>query len=208
MSLAATLKESTARAHRRAESTDLQRGMAQGSLAEGHLVGYMAQLHRLHGDLERRMAAHPAVASLIGWTPEQEHSERLAQDLAELGTSVGAQPSLDATDALLGEIARLTDEGAIALIGLFYVLEGSMNGNRFIIHALRHTPAGQRCAFRYLDPYGTDQPAKWGAFRAALDSFEITADQRDLVIRSAHAMFDGIAAICVEVMSCDTVGSA
>jgi len=208
MTLAATLKESTGEAHKKAESTDLQRLMMQGQLEDRHFASYMAQLFHMHSAIEQLMGANAGAAALIRWTADQEHSLRLAQDLGDLGTSVDAQPLLKATEAMVGTIKSLTAEDPIALIGLFYVLEGSMNGNRYIVRALRHMPGGDRCGFRYLDPYGEEQPAKWGAFREALDSFETTEAQSELVVRSAHAVFDGIAAICEEVMAVEAVSNA
>ena len=208
MTLAATLKDSTAQAHRRAESTELQRRMAQGDLDDQYFVNYLAQMFHVHAALERLMAAHPDVAAKINWSADQEHSRRLTLDLEDFGTSVDAQPMVNGTKTLLDTITESVDEDPIALIGLFYVLEGSMNGNRFIVRALRARSGGVRCSFLYLDPYGEEQPARWAAFRVALDSIEITEARGDSVIRSAHAMFDGIAEICDEIMAGDTVHSA
>lgn len=208
MSLAATLKESTAEAHKKAESTDLQRLMAQGQLPEEQYVGYMAQLFHMHLAIEELMAANPGAAALIRWTSDQEHSKRIAADLADLGTSVEAQPTCKATVAMVETIKSMAAEDAIALVGLFYVLEGSMNGNRFIVRAMRHVPGGDRCGYRYLDPYGEEQPMKWGAFREAMDSFETTEAQTDLIVRSAHAVFDGIGVICEEITAGASVSNA
>ena len=94
----------------------------------------------------------------------------------------------------------MADEPA-ALLGFFYVLEGSMNGNRFIVRALRQNPAGARCSFAYFDPYGDEQPARSAVFKTALDSVHLDLRQERIVVNASLCMFDAICEISDELMA-------
>lgn len=208
MSTAAALRDATAQAHRDAESRDMQRQLISGKLPHEALVLYLAQLHRLHAALERQFDAHRELAAAVGFSDDARHSRRLEADLEQLGVGVSSLETLPATLRLLADIdARMAEEPA-TLLGFFYVLEGSMNGNRFIVKALRHTPAGDRCGFTYFDPYGEAQPQRWQVFKAALDQVQLDERTQQRVIEAALRLFDGIAAISDNVVAAAPQASA
>jgi heme oxygenase len=198
MNLADALKQSTAEAHKRAESRDLQRRLVQGRLEDDRLAAYLAQLQLVHAALERHFDDHESVAATIGWHDGFRHSARIGVDLDALDL-VTDRDSNEATRSALDAIDTAVGADPFALLGFFYVLEGSMNGNRFIVRALRHTPAAARCSFTYFDPYGDEQPARWGAFREALARTGFDADRDRRVLDAALTMFDAISEIADEV---------
>ena len=206
MSLADHLKEATATAHRDAEQRELQRQLVQGTLEETALTAYLEQLRLLHGALERHVAAQPAVAGWLQWSDDYHHSERLAADLAALDAA-GAHPAVPETTALLTDIDKAIAAEPAALVGFLYVLEGSMNGNRFIVRALKHGPMGARCPFAYFDPYGEAQRERWGQFRGCIDAAPLDETQQRAVHAAADRMFAGIGAVSDGVRESHTLSA-
>ena len=201
MSIALTLKESTAEAHRLAENRPMQKLLVRGELDGPRLALYLRQLHHLHETLERLFDARSEQADAMAWNADYRHSERLRADLEALGASVQELPVLDATTAAARDVEARTAANRRALIGSFYVLEGSMNGNRFIVKGLKAKhPLADRCAFTYFDPYGDEQPGRWVRFKTKLDELDLSEADREAVVASALAMFEGIGDIADDVM--------
>ncbi|HYF13803.1 MAG TPA: biliverdin-producing heme oxygenase [Phycisphaerales bacterium] len=205
MGFADTLKTSTADAHRHAETRDLQRMLIRGALDDERLAMYLLQLRMIHERLERLLDQNPAIAARIGWSDDSRHSRCLAADVASLAGAAAGAPCA-ATARLLDEIEAGVSREPASLLGFVYVLEGSMNGNRFIVRSLRQTPAAQRCAFSYFDPYGDEQPRRWAAFKAALEAAgeHFDAPQRQAGVEAALAMFGAISRISDEVFAPET----
>lgn len=191
MSLADTLKTRTAEMHRFAETRPLQKALVSGR-ADAVLLGtYLAQLGHLHRSLEEAIA-HDALAKFHVLT--SEHSRHIGNDLVALAL----QPDvLEVTRQQSGQLlARSSDDPWFALGGL-YVLEGSMNGNRFIMRALAASldlPPGAP-GLSYWDPYGPAQRDRWLAFRSQLDQLQLDENQRHSVLMGADFMFEAIARI-------------
>jgi heme oxygenase len=190
--LAETLKHATSDAHRHAESRDLQRLLIRGALDDRLLAEYLAQLRSVHAELERLLDLHTNIARLIDWADAFRHSRRLDGDLAALGIAASDNQANAATARLLDTIQSSASREPASLLGFFYVLEGSMNGNRFIVRALRQSPAAARCAFAYFDPYGDPQPQRWAAFKFALERAgdALNLDQQREVVDAALALFE------------------
>ncbi len=110
------------------------------------------------------------VAALIDWTSAFLHSVRLGEDIASLSHKATSNEPLSSTRQLQVAIDTSAQHESLALLGYFYVLEGSMNGNRYIIRALRKSTLADRCAFAYFDPYGEEQPERWAACKRSLDN--------------------------------------
>lgn len=190
------LKLETAEHHARAEGKDLQRSMVRGQLTRERYAAFLAQMLHVHVALEQAINSAKGRDARVGVVPaEQFHSDRIREDLRFYGGD-SAAPALPATQALVGKTKDITSASPIAVLGLHYVLEGSMNGNRYIAMALRKgfglTP-GQ--GDRYLDPYGEQQRPKWIAFRAQVDQLAWSEAEAVAAVEAAKAMFDGIAEI-------------
>lgn len=207
MGIASTLRDSTADAHRRAESRPMQKRLVSGELDAARLALYLGQLHHLHEALERLFDTHPEQAAALEWEASFRHSERLRTDLDAMGMTVRDLPLLKATTAVVRDVNERTAANGRALIGAFYVLEGSMNGNRFIVKGLRKKhPMAARCAFSYFDPYGDEQPARWATFKTGLDALSLREGDDEAMVNAALAMFEGIGAIADEVSAYDVRG--
>lgn len=200
MSLALRLKEATWASHQSVESRAWQRALARGEADPERLACYLAQLRRLHAALEAAADADPELSAALGFDDAMRHSRRLDMDLAALGGGAGIA-ALPATLKLLLVVESAIAAEPAALLGLLYVLEGSMNGNRFLVRALRRGPNASHCDFAYFDPYGDAQPVRWTAFKAALDCVTLGPEEESAVIAAALAAFDGITGISDEVLT-------
>jgi heme oxygenase len=82
----------------------------------------------------------------------------------------------------------------LSLLGYNYVLEGSMNGNRFIARALTPVLKGI-AATTYLDPYGEEQRPVWGSYRERMNTAGFDASQAERIVAAARDMFSTIAGL-------------
>jgi heme oxygenase len=201
MPLAQTLRDDTRELHTFAEKRPLQIEFVSGRTTRERLAAYLAQLAHVHAALERAIeqhADHPAVAPLTAHT--SEHAPRLAADVASLDPATAFEALPGTSDLVASMHAHAaTDPARVA--GALYVLEGSMNGNRFIARALAKALAlapGQP-GLSYFDPYGESQPARWAAFREALGSIPESATPA--VVEGAEFMFRAIATVSDEVFA-------
>ncbi len=199
----ARLRQETAELHRQAESRPLQKHLGSGTLPRATYAAWMSQLLLVHELLERLLdeqierASHSGFAQV--WQSLARHSGNLRSDLAHLGLDPDCAEALDATAALLADLREWGERGDVALLGALYVLEGSMNGNRFIRKALQRAYASPDGAgLSYLDPYGEDQRATWQAFRERMDAVGFDAGECDAILGGANRMFRGIGEISDE----------
>ncbi len=193
MSIASILKERTCELHRRAETHPFQKALVKGDLSRGAYAAYLGQMLHVHRAMEGALdalASSDPIRAVV--TREQYREANLLADLEALGAS--ESEALAGTRALVERIESLREDGdAPALLGMHYVLEGSTNGGRFIARALTHAYGIQPGpGLSYLDPYGEEQGARWGAFRAALDESVSDDAAGDAVLRGAIAMFERV----------------
>ncbi len=195
------LREETRDLHASAEGKAFQRRMLSGELSREEYVewlGQMLQVHRaLEAHLRRLWSSDPAFAAL---REEQFQEPYLLADLAALDGASGGHAPLPATAALIADIERAAVETPLALLGHHYVLEGSNNGNRYIVRRL--APAlgiAHGEGDRYLDPYGEAQPALWARFKQDMEAVGFTSAQADLLVAAARRMFAGVGEISDEL---------
>lgn len=197
--IADRLKAETSAAHRDAESRGLQKQLIKATIALDDLAGYLAQLRLVHAALEAAMDDHaeagdPRVVSVWGDGLFTRHSQALAADVGRLSSA-----DLAVLSVTSDVVATIQGGSAVETIGAYYVLEGSMNGNRFIAMALARagvvTPPPT-----YLSPYGDDQPTTWAEFRDRLNALTLSAEEADAMVAAAQAMFAGVAAVSDAVL--------
>ena len=184
--LADRLKAATADQHAAAENHVFQRGLVRGKVSRTALAEHQSGLLGLVRLIEAQLLAQGpdwrSFADAMGG-----HGGRLALDLESLGAGSHRSQSPAATrfaDALGG--ASWSPEAAL---GAFYVVEGSMNGNRFIRRALVEERPDLAASLRYFDPYGKDQRARWREFRNAIDRIGRTLRFPDEAVRAARQTF-------------------
>lgn len=202
-SLADALREQTKDAHSRAEKHPLQARMIKGEVDLEHYAQWLDQmLHiwkALDAALEKLSARDPRVAAML--KPYHPHAARIAADLKFLG-NVGGCPAVPAAS---GFAAWATDAAANtdpAVVGAWYVLEGSSNGGRFIAKALsRGLGIAGPEGLTSFDPHGEAQRERWQSWRADLDAQPWNHAERTAIIAAADATFDAIWSVMEELSS-------
>lgn len=196
------LKEDTAKMHAAAEGQQLEQAMMKGALPKEVYVKSLGQRLLLHRALEPALAAArakvPAIAAVV--KDEQWKVPYLEADLRYFGTDpAGVQP-LGETAKFIEYVHGLAAKSPLALLGVWYVFEGSTNGARYIAKALRgaYRLEGTN-GTTFLDPYGEEQRGKWAAFRETMNAQPFTEAQMDELVAAAGATFTGIMHIDKEV---------
>ncbi|HMU60855.1 MAG TPA: biliverdin-producing heme oxygenase [Gemmatimonadales bacterium] len=199
-----TLRESTASHHRRAEQHEFQRQFVRGELPRALYLSWLGQMVHIHAALEAHL--DQLVARRPGLTAVFEDTRRkvapLQKDLAFLGAAAD-QPLLPAAGAMVAWMNALAMTQPLALLGVFYVLEGSTNGSKFIARKVRPAyglPA-DGSGTTYLDPYGDAQPARWQEFKTAMDALPLPADEVEPIVMAAQHTFDAIRELGAELLA-------
>jgi heme oxygenase len=175
--------------------------MVRGGVSREDYAAYLSQLLAVHSALERHLAARRGVDPRVAgvFSPRQLHSERLRADLGVLGGDAAASGLVPATLELVKAIEHAADSTP-ALLGYFYVLEGSMNGNKFIARALsRGLGLTTASGLSYLDPYGDEQRALWQSFKDAMNGATFSQSEVDRMLAAACEMFRGIGRISAAI---------
>ncbi len=189
------LRDATRELHTRAEHLPVEQALLNGTLPRELYVRFLAQRLHVHAALEEALqalaAADPAVAGVV--RPELMQVENLRADLALLGAAEPAPP-LPAAAALTEDIGRLRREQPRALLGVWYVFEGSKNGGRFLARALARA-YGLRPGepgLRYLDPHGSRQRLLWKQVVERMNRLPLTSDEREQMIAAAVQTFQRV----------------
>lgn len=192
------LKASTSELHDAAEGHTFQQAMVQGRLPREQFAAYLGQLLLVHATLEKHLRAArltvPPVARVV--QDYQFKEANLRRDLAFYGVNADAVVPMEPTSAIIRELDETATNDPLSLLGYHYVLEGSMNGNRFIARAVAgayRLPPGEGVS--YLDPYGDQQRAYWAKFKADMDACGFSPAQMRSMAEAARSMFRGIGAI-------------
>ena len=204
--LMARLKEETAERHQFAETRLLQKDMVSGKIARGDYGRWLVQMHAVHAalgrGLELTVAARPDVAELA--QTNSGHVANLAADCRSFGmepSDIDPDSVLEATRQIMADLDATAETNPLALLGSLYVLEGSMNGNRYIARKLTMAwaddghDANAEPGLRYLTPYGESQRERWTTWRDRMDVMPFGDDEQTAMLHAAMRMFDGIAGI-------------
>lgn len=195
VSLADTLKERTKEAHARAERHPIQARMVKGEVTREQYAAWLGQMLPVWRAVDAGLAALAArdtrVAAMV--KPYHAHAERVAADLKFLGQCGGCHSPLPATARFVELVNRAAASGGPGLVGVWYVLEGSANGGRFIAKALSRglNIAGPE-GLTSFDPHGERQREYWQAWRAGLDAQAFAEAERNAVVVAATATFDAV----------------
>ena len=193
--LADLLKRATAENHAQAESRPFQRALVGGAAPRTALAAHQ------QGMLELIRAIRSRLPEDGRWTALRSamaaHAARLERDLAGLRNGEAAPPPSAAVTAFVERLGGKAWPPAAAL-GAFYVVEGSMNGNRFIRRALAATRPDLAENLRYFDPYGSAQRERWLEFRSKISRIGAALDAPDEAVRAARATFEAAVALAAE----------
>ncbi len=194
----ATLKTATAEHHHRAEKHEFQQMMVRGALSREAYAEWLGQMLLVHRGLEehlaRLVASHPAVGAVFD--DDRRKVPFLLDDLAFYQARADTEP-VPATSRFLAYLDTLAADSPLALLGVFYVLEGSTNGARFIARRLRtaYDLPGDGGGAAYVDPYGDAQPRRWQEFKDEMEQLALTEADVRLITKAAQDTFDAIGAV-------------
>lgn len=194
-SLADTLKERTREAHARAEKHPVQARMVKGEVTRAEYAAWLGQMlpvwRAVDAGLSALAARDARIAAMV--RPYHAHAERIAADLKFLGQCGGCHPPHTATARFVELVNRAAASGGPALVGVWYVLEGSANGGRFIAKALsRGLGIAGPEGLTSFDPHGERQRDYWQAWRAGLDGQRFDGAEREAIVAAAAATFHAV----------------
>lgn len=187
------LKEKTRQQHDEAEHHGLHEVMfgSQGvDAARDAYVGTLQQhLHiqiAFERELRRLAKESPGFASIV--RDEHYHLAALRNDLrAFRAAEVEPTPG---TRSFIEYIERAARGDGMALLGVFYVFEGSTNGGTIIamrVSELLGLAPGVGTTF--INPHGNQVRPIWMKWKAAVDALTLTDAQRDAAIAGAQEAF-------------------
>ena len=192
------LREETAELHQHAERRPLEQAMARGEISREAYVENLGQRYLIHRALEahvRDLCSRDA--RLNGLVLEEQYQlPNLAADLAYFETPAGSIEPTRGALRLIETLDGMAQTQPIALLGAFYVFEGSKNGAHFLTPRVR-AALGLSGAegTRYLDPHGPQQRPIWMQFRERMDAVAFTAEENDAMVHGAKAAFQHIAEV-------------
>ena len=193
----ARLKAGTAAQHAEAESKPLEAALVSGSVGLHQYKQYLGQRWLIHRELEattdQALKKDTRLGSLS--LPSLYQTGNLEGDLAHLGVSLKSIQPMAGTAQLMNEIRHAPTPAA--LMGIYYVFEGSKNGARYIAKSLAKQ-AGIT-ALKYLDPHGEAQRGLWMKFKADMDAIPWTPAEQDSMVRAAQATFTSISRLDDEI---------
>jgi len=198
----ARLRDETAEHHARAESKPLEQALIAGELERSGYVRYLQQRYLIHAALEQEVAklrdGHAPLSNVV--RDELFQTGNLRRDLEFLGADGDGRVPLAATRKLLDEIERLATAEPLALLGIYYVFEGSKNGARIIAKRIARahdlTPGP---GLLYLDPHGEEQRPLWLALKGGMDACDFSPADQDAMVAAAQFTFDRIAELDDEI---------
>ena len=196
LTLSEILRAETSEQHSKAEGKSVQQALLKGTITREQYAAWLGQMLHIHAELAAAAIAAGRIDARALMTGEAEsHSTRLRADLASLGA-----PETKALAATANLIARIRTASPAGLIGMQYVRDGSMNGNKYIAMGVRKALSlAPGAGDTYLDPYGDRQRAVWSAFKVALDELALSESVWAEAVDGARAMFDGIAGMNEEL---------
>ncbi len=189
------LKDATRALHTRAEHLPLECALAAGTLPRAVYVRFLAQRLHVHAALEEALrdlaASDAALRGLL--RDELMQVGNLREDLARLGAQE-IEPPLPAVAELVAAIGRMRASEPMALLGVWYVFEGSKNGGRFLARALARayglTPGEP--GLRYLDPHGARQRTLWKRVVEQMNRLPLSDTQREQMVAAAVMTFERV----------------
>lgn len=198
------LKVETRALHDVAESHPFQRALAAGRISTDAYTDLLVQWYHIHHTIEPRWIADRRTEAKVRElaSPERMKTARLVNDLVHFGHYPEKSNPLPATVRLTERLHDCIVTGDHELVGCWYVLEGSTNGNKFVARALaRALGLTSDQGLSYLDAYGPKQSERWAEFKAAMDRLPLTGAATACVIAGAKRMFSGVIDIANDLWS-------
>jgi len=203
------LKEKTRQQHDDAEHHGLHAVMFGSQGVDAARAAYVGTLQQ---HLHIQIAFEHALRTLAAESPlftsivreEHYHLAALREDLRAFDAA-DVEPT-PGTQRFVAYIEHAARSNPLALLGVFYVFEGSTNGGTIIAMRVRELlglAPGVGTAF--INPHGNEVRPIWMKWKSSVDALTLTDAQRDAAIAGAQEAFRLSEAVLTDVAA--TVGS-
>ncbi len=195
------LKEKTRQQHDDAEHHGLHAVMfgSQGvDAARAAYVGTLQQHLHIQIAFERELRAlaknSPLFATIV--RDEHYHLAALREDLRAF-EAAAVEPT-PGTQRFVAYIEHAARSNPLALLGVFYVFEGSTNGGTIIAMRVREL-LGPGVGTAFINPHGNEVRPIWMKWKTSVDALTLTDAQRDAAIAGAQEAFRLSEAVLTDV---------
>lgn len=182
----------------------------KGTLPRFKYVNQLGQRFVMQAGFERILArylSHPFIGKVV--TDRQFHAPKAADDLRFFGRDAAQEPTLPATQKMLGFFEHTEARDPRLLLAIHYVIEGSNNGAMFIAQAVKKAYGLEGTdGTLHLQPYGKAIREEWAAFRSAFNSLEISDELMTEMIAVGRETFHHMNAISAEAFALPEVPQA
>lgn len=147
-----------------------------------------------------RTAANETYAFRALAQPHHYHLAALRDDLAALAATPDHTRALPATARFVSFIKSCAAGDGSALLGVWYVFEGSTNGGTIIGKKLKDLlglPDDR--GTRFTNPHGPQVRARWGEWKQTLDSLDFDTAHQLAIIDAARLTFTAIGEVMNDV---------
>ncbi len=196
------LKDNTRTMHDSAESSEFQGHLANGRLSEEAYVSYLEQLYLVHKFLEDEIAKHSAEGANFSGvvSSEQLQVPFLKKDIEHFGRDVDKIKPLPATNDVIEQMRKLSNDCPVALLGMHYVLLGSKHGGKFIAKSCQEKYKLEDAGASYFDPYGQNFMPLWKKFKESMNELSVSESELQTTSDSAGKMFSAVGNIGAQLM--------
>ncbi|MGF1583009.1 MAG: biliverdin-producing heme oxygenase [Gemmataceae bacterium] len=195
MELSKLIRKKIQSVHHAIETLPVSKAMIEGTIQREKYVSLLQQLGPVHQTIEEGTFQNEGIFPPCEFG--RARSQCIEADLEYFGI-IGRDPLLPESQDFVDQVQRWSEERPWALFGALYIVEGSRMGSMILVRHLSRSFAVTASPGHGLDYHldGIDTlHHRWGQFKATLDSWELTEDQRVDVIEGAAQTMQGLFAI-------------
>jgi heme oxygenase len=175
------LKTKTADSHKKLEELPVSMSIMSPDMKIEEYAKYLNLMHDVHADTEQTV--YPLFSGLLGDLEQRRKKQLIEADLAFLNYDLSNSEKVFKTENISVPFA----------LGIFYVVEGSTLGGRFILKNVSRVPqlSGDK-GVSYFNGYGDKTGSFWKSFLNFLSEYEQQNNCGDAIIEGAVFAFDSI----------------
>ncbi|OXA89529.1 biliverdin-producing heme oxygenase [Flavobacterium hercynium] len=175
------LKTKTASSHQKLESLPVSASILSPNMKMNDYAHYLSLMHDVHTNLEEEI--FPLLTDIIDDLKAREKKELLEADLSYLNY----------TKTNSNRVFNKEKVSTAFALGIFYVVEGSTLGGRFILKNLETIPGlTEEKGVSYFNGYGNKTGSYWKSFLNLLSTYEEEHNCENEIIDGAIYAFDCI----------------
>lgn len=190
--LMAALKDATASIHGRLHDAPFFVALAAGRLPLESYVGQLRSLLAMYGVIESVVVDCQDKNVTAVWDPGMARCHWLQQDLRFFQPRIVAdlKEAVEVTQGVADYLRLASLRKPIALLGWFYVLEGSALGGLVLQPQIaRAFGLVEAQGTRYFQAHGSHTRARWEAFSHRMNALTLTAQARAEIVEAANELF-------------------